>query len=108
MYEDLSRCHLPISYQMQREVNNTIQTKKQENEETRRHTERYIGKPMQDLEMSQNRQDETRRRQKYSQRQREDFLASLTYQEINLWMKEVSLSHPGSFGWMFADDIKCP
>ena len=93
---------------MQREVNNAIETEKQENEETRRHAQRYIGKPTQDLEMSQDRQDKTRRRQKYSQRQREDFLASLTYPEINHWMKEVSLTHPSTFGWMFADNIKRP
>ena len=105
---DLSSCQIPVSYQLKTEINKVIAGNEEQHIITRQHAKTHIVAAVQDLKSSQDQHRSEQRQEQRSQQEREQFLGSSTFDEINKRMNEVSLSHPKTFEWIFDDNIKRP
>ena len=105
---NLATCHIPFSNQLQSELENAVNVNEQQHILTRQHAEAQISSAVQSLEILQEKHRSEGKMELLHQQQHERFVASLTFDEINLRMNEVSSSHPQTFGWIFDDNIDSP
>lgn len=93
------------------EIAKAIQASEEQHVRTRAHVseaETHLTSQMQNIRLSQDQAHTHREQMQRSQQQRKQFLDSLTFQETNLRMNEITASHRDTFQWIFDDDSKRP
>ena len=102
--QDLKTCHLPISTQLKVAIDELIKFNEEQHVITRSQAKTSITDAMQGLKNSQDQHYGKQEQENRRQQQRERFLDSLTFEEINRRSNEVSPSYPETFEWIFDDD----
>ena len=101
-------CHIPASQQLKADIEKALKANEEQHVLTRRHTEAHVTAAVQDLKVSHVQLHSEQRKKRISQQHQEHFLDSLTFDEVNQRMNEVSESHPETYRWAFDEDIKHP
>jgi len=102
--QDLKTCHLPISTQLKVAIDELIKFNEEQHVITRSQAKTSITDAMQGLKNSQDQHYGKQEQENRRQQQRERFLDSLTFEEINRRSNEVSPSYPKTFEWVFDED----
>jgi len=102
--QDLKTCHLPISTQLKVAIDEWIKFNEEQHVITRSQAKTSITDAMQGLKNSQDQHYGKQEQENRRQQQRERFLDSLTFEEINRRSNEVSPSYPKTFEWVFDED----
>ena len=104
----LAECHIPASAHLRAEIDRAMRADEKQHIVTRQHVKTHISAAVQDLHSAQARHLRKEAEARASQQVVDTFLKSLTYNEINLRMNEVSDIHPGTFDWVFDETRAAP
>ena len=105
---DLAKCHLPFSDQLKLEIEKVIKANEELQILSRQHLETHVTASLDRVELLRTEQRKQQDQLRQLQQQRERFLMSLTYDEINRRLNEISESHSETFEWVFNDNDKIP
>ena len=100
--------HIPISDQLKLDIEKVIRANEESHALSEQHLETQIMAAVNALELSQTEQRRQQVQLQQAQQQHERFLDSLSYDEINRRLNEISESHSKTFEWVFNDDVERP
>ena len=96
----LAQCRIPVSTRLKAEVDQAIRANEEQHVITRQHVKTHLDVAVRDIQSSQVESLSNEAKARASQKVLDRFLKSLTFDEMNLRMNEVSNIHPKTFDWV--------